>query len=92
MRKSIPLRVDPVLLRAAKTRAQAEHKTLDEYVETALRRQLGRKPIVTVTVPKQLRKTIRKSKLVPRQGATRAERKQDKEIFEWLLDSAGIGR
>jgi hypothetical protein len=98
MRKSQPLRVDPVLLREAKKRATAENRTLTEYVETALRQALTRKsrksanPKLTVSVHPSLRKTIRRFKSAPVPGETKKERAARERLIHDLLDVAGISR
>jgi hypothetical protein len=98
MRKSVPLRIDPMLLRQAKTRAEAEKRTLTEYVEAALRRELARKAgkskarELTVFVHPSLRKTIRKFKSVPVPGETKKERAARDRIVQGLLDVAGVPR
>jgi hypothetical protein len=85
------LRISPTLLRKVAARAKAESRTPAEYVETALREKLARSPVTVIVHPK-LRKTIRRSKLIPRAGASRAERRQDEELFHWMLDVAGVPR
>jgi hypothetical protein len=98
MRKSLPLRIDPVLLRQAKTRADAERRTLTEYVEAALRRELARKGRtrkgreLTVVVHPSLRKSIRKFKSAPVPGETKKERAARDRLVQDLLDVAGIPR
>ena len=85
------LRISPTLLRKVAARAKAENRTPAEYVETALREKLDRSPVTVIVHPK-LRKTIRRSKLVPHPGLSRAERRQHEELFHWMLDVAGVPR
>ena len=85
------LRINPTLLRKVAARAKAENRTPSEYVESVLREKLKRSPVTVIVHPK-LRKTIRRSKLIPRPGASRAERRQDEELFHWMLDVAGVPR
>lgn len=58
MRKPMPLRIDPVLLREIRKRAKAEKRTLSEYVEKVLRRDLARKPRKTKKPMIELRGSI----------------------------------
>ena len=89
--RTVPLRISPTLLRKVAARAKVENRTPTEYVEAALREKLKRSPVTVVVHPK-LRKTIRKSKPVPRPGASRTERREDEELFHWMLDVAGVPR
>jgi hypothetical protein len=41
MRQSMTIRLDPSVIEAAKGRAQTENRTLTNYIETVLRRDLG---------------------------------------------------
>ena len=96
MRKSMPLNVDPVLLREARKRAKAENRTLDEYVETALRRDLARKPRKARKPMIELRgpipPDIRKAKPVPLKGETKKQRAAREKLFHTILDLGGISR
>ena len=86
MRKSMPLKVDPVLLREARKRAKAENRTLDEYVETALRRDLARKP------RKARKPMIALRGPVPLKGETKKQRAAREKLFHTILDLGGIPR
>ena len=85
------MRINPTLLRKVAARAKAENRTPSEYVESVLREKLKRSPVTVIVHPK-LSKTIRRSKLIPRPGASRVERRQDEELFHWMLDVAGVPR
>jgi hypothetical protein len=100
MPKSLPLRVDPVLLREARKRAKAEKRTLAEYVETALRAQLkraqrkprkSRKPVIELRGPIPPGK-LRKSKPAPIPGETKRQREKRDRLFHTLLDLSGVPR
>ena len=97
MPKSLPLRVDPVLLREARRRAKAEKRTLTEYVETALREKLkrarhkSRKPAIDLRGPIPPDK-LRKSKPAPIPGETKRQREKRDRLFHTLLDLSGIPR
>lgn len=100
MPKSLPLRVDPVLLRKARKRAKAEKRTLAEYVETALREKLRRarrkprkagKPAIELRGPIPPDK-LRKSKPAPIPGETKRQREKRDRLFHTLLDLSGVPR
>ena len=97
MPKSLPLRVDPVLLREARKRAKAEKRTLAEYVETALREKLKRarrkpsKPAIELRGPVPPGK-LRKSKPAPIPGETKRQRAKRDRLFHTLLDLSGVPR
>jgi len=100
MSKSLPLRVDPVLLREARERAKAEKRTLAEYVETALREKLKRgqrkrrksaKPVIDLRGPIAPGK-LRKSKPTPVPGETKRQREKRDRLFHTLLDLSGVPR
>jgi len=100
MPKSLPLRVDPVVLREARKRAKAEKRTLAEYVETALREKLKRaqrKPRKSRKLAIELRGPIppaklRKSKPAPIPGETKRQREKRDRLFHTLLDLSGVPR
>jgi hypothetical protein len=89
--KAAPLRINPTLLRKVAARAKAENRTPTEYIEAALREKLKRLPVTVIVHPK-LRKTIRRSKPISRPGSSSRERRQDEELFHWMLDVAGLAR
>jgi hypothetical protein len=100
MPKSLPLRVDPVLLREARKRAKAEKRTLAEYVETALREKLKRarrqprkfrKPAIELRGPIPPAK-LRKSKPATIPGETKRQREKRDRLFHTLLDLSGVPR
>jgi hypothetical protein len=100
MTKSLPLRVDPVLLREARKRAKAEKTTLAEYVETALREKLkraqrkprkSRKPAIGLRGPIPPAK-LRESKPAPIPGETKRQRDKRDRLFHTLLDLSGVPR
>jgi hypothetical protein len=100
MSKSLPLRVDPVLLREARKRAKAEKRTLAEYIETALREKLkraqrkphkSRKPAIELRGPIPPGK-LRKSKPAPMPGETKRQREERDRLFHTLLDLSGVPR
>ncbi len=100
MPKSLPLRVDPVLLREACKRAKAEKRTLAEYVETALREKLKRaqrnprkprQPAIELRGPIPPGR-LRKSKPAPIPGETKRQREKRDRLFHTLLDLSGVPR
>ncbi len=96
MRKSMPLRVDPVLLREARKRAKAENRTLAEYVEKVLRRDLARKPRKARKPMIELRgpipADIRKWKSMRIPGELERKRKAREKLVHTILDLGGVPR
>lgn len=89
--RTLPLRINPTLLRKIAARAKAENRTAADYIEAALREKLER-PSVTVIVHPKLRKTIRKGRLKHHTALSASERRESRKTFDWLLDKAGIPR
>ena len=88
MRRSITMRIDPEVLKAARRRATADNRTLTNYIETLVRRDLQTDPNtrhLEVIAPPD----IRKWKPVPIPGETAAERKRREAIFQAVLDASG---
>jgi hypothetical protein len=96
MRKPMPLRVDPVLLREVRKRAKAEKRTLSEYVETVLRRDLARKPRKARKPMIELRgpvpADIRKWRSVRITGESAQKRKAREKLVHTILDLGGVPR
>jgi hypothetical protein len=96
MRKPMALRVDPVLLREVRKRAKAEKRTLSEYVETVLRRDLARTPRKTKKPMIELRGPIPedvrdwKSTRIP--GEPARKRKEREKLVQAILDLGGVPR
>jgi hypothetical protein len=92
----MPLRVDPVLLREVRKRAKAEKRTLSEYVETVLRRDLARKPRKTKKAMIELRGPIPAdirdwtSDRIPAEPARK--RKAREKLVHAILDLGGVPR
>jgi hypothetical protein len=90
------LRVDPVLLREVRKRAKAEKRTLSEYVETVLRRDLARKPRKTGKPMIELRGPIPAdirgwtSARIP--GEPARKRKAREKLVQTILDLGGVPR
>ena len=94
MRKPMPLRVDPVLLRKVRKRAKAQKRTLSEYVETLLRRDLAHKPRKGGKPAIELRGPIPadirdwKSAQVP--SEPERKRKAREKLVHAILDLGGV--
>jgi len=94
MRKPMPLRVDPVLLREVRKRAKAQKRTLSEYVETLLRRDLahkprkGRKPAIELRGP--IPADIRNWESVRVPGEPVRKRKAREKLVHAILDLGGV--
>ena len=94
MRKPMALRVDPVLLREVRKRAKAEKRTLNDYVETVLRRDLARKPRKTKRPMVELRGPVPedvrdwKSARIP--GEPARKRKARAKLVQAILDLGSV--
>jgi hypothetical protein len=86
MRQSVTMRLDPAVLKAARKKAARDNRSLTNYVETLMRRDLQRaEATLEVIAPAD----IRDSRAVPLPGETKAERKRRDDIFLAILDAAG---
>jgi hypothetical protein len=82
------MRLDPEVLDAAKERAAADNRSLTNYVETLLRRDLrigAAGSAFEVIAPEN----IRQSAAAPVPGETEQERKRRDEVFRAVLDASG---
>lgn len=85
MRESLTLRLDPAVIKAAKRRAQADNRTLTNYIETLMIRDLQGASTIEVIAPPD----IRQYQAVPLPGETKAERKRRDALFHAILDQGG---
>lgn len=85
MRESLTLRLDPAVIKAAKRRAQADNRTLTNYIETLMIRDLRGASTIEVIAPPD----IRQYQAVPLPGETKAERKHRDALFQAILDQSG---
>ncbi len=86
MRKSITMRIDPDVLKAARRKAAGDNRTLTNYVETLVRRDLlAGTPFLEVIAPPDIRQWVP----APVPGETKAERKRREALFRAVLDAAG---
>jgi len=96
MRKPMPLRVDPVLLREVRKRAKAEKRTVSEYVENLLRRDLAHKPRKSRKPAIELRgpipADIRNWESVRVPGEPARKRKAREKLVHAILDLGGVPR
>lgn len=96
MRRPMALRVDPVLLREVRKRAKAEKRTLNDYVETVLRRDLARKPRKTKKPMIELRgpipENVRDWKSARISGEPARKRKVREKLVQAILDLGGVPR
>jgi|SRR5882724_1424573 len=94
MRKSMPLRVDPVLLHEVRKRAKAEKRTLSECVENVLRRDLahkqrkGKKPAIELRGPIPADIHNWKSARIP--GEPERKRTAREKLVHAILDLGGV--
>jgi hypothetical protein len=88
MRQSITVRLDPAVLHAARNKAGTDNRTLTNYIETLMRKDLQidvSEPTLEVIAPDDIRNSV----AVPMPGETEAERKRRDEVFVAILDAAG---
>lgn len=85
MRESLTLRLSPDVVKAAKRRAEADNRTLTNYIETLMIRDLQGASALEVIAPPD----IRQYQAVPLPGETKAERKQRDALFHAILDQSG---
>jgi hypothetical protein len=88
MRQSVTMRFDPDVLRAARGKAVGDNRTLTNYIETLMRRdlQLGvTEPSLEVIAPADIRNSI----AVPVPDETEEERKRRDDVFFAVLDASG---
>jgi hypothetical protein len=85
MRETLTLRLNPDVVKAAKRKAQADNRTLTNYIETLMIRDLQSGSSLEVIAPPD----IRDYKAVPLPGETKAERKFRDALFHAILDKSG---
>lgn len=88
MRQSITMRLDPAVLKAARNKAGSDNRTLTNYIETLMRKDLeieASEPSLDVIAPDDIRNSV----AVPMPGETEAERKRRNEVFRAVLDAGG---
>lgn len=85
MRETLTLRLNPDVVKAAKRKAQADNRTLTNYIETLMIRDLKGERSLEVIAPED----IREYESVPLPGETKAERKRRDALFHAILDQSG---
>lgn len=88
MRQSVTMRIDPDVLKAARSKAVSDNRTLTNYVETLMRRdlQMGTSQSdLEVIAPANIREAV----AVPIPGETEEERKRRDDVFHAILDAGG---
>jgi hypothetical protein len=88
MRQSVTMRFDPEVLKAARAKAVSDNRSLTNYIETLVRRdlQIGMtEPVIEVIAPANIRDSV----AVPVPGETEAERERRDEVFRAVIDAAG---
>lgn len=88
MRQSVTMRFDPEVLMAARGKAVGDNRTLTNYIETLMRRDLRMgsvEPALEVIAPPN----IRASTAVPLIDETEEERKRRDDLFFAVLDAGG---
>lgn len=88
MRKPMTIRIDTDLLEAAKAQARKENRTVTNYIETVLRRDLSLDESpeeVEVLAPSD----VRQYRAVPKPGESKEETELAQRIFDKILDRSG---
>lgn len=85
MRETLTLRLNPDVVKAARRKAEADNRTLTNYIETLMIRDVQSEPILEVIAPPD----IREYEAVPLPGETEAERKRRNALFHAILDQSG---
>lgn len=88
MRHSVTMRLDPDVLAAARSKAASDNRTLTNYVETLMRRDLemgNSEASLEVIAPGDIRQSV----AVPMPDETEAERRRRDEVFQAVLDAGG---
>ncbi len=88
MRQSVTMRLDPDVLKAARGKATRDNRTLTNYIETLMRRDLemgAMEPVLEVIAPAD----IRKSQAVPLADETDEQRQRRDEVFFAVIDAGG---
>lgn len=88
MRKSMTIRLDPVVLEEGRKRASAQNRTLTNYIETLMRQDMRLaepESSIEVIAPAD----IRKYEPVPLEGESRKRREFRKRLFDAILDEGG---
>jgi hypothetical protein len=85
MRETLTLRLNPEVIKAARRKAQADNRTLTNYIETLMIRDLQGGSPLQVIAPSD----IREYEAVPLPGETKAERKRRDALFHAILDQSG---
>ncbi len=88
MRETVTLRLNPDVIKAAKRKAQADNRTLTNYIETLMLKDLQIMPSAS-TLEAIAPPDIREYQSVPLPGETKAERKRRDALFHAILDQSG---
>jgi hypothetical protein len=88
MRQPVTVRLDPTVLNAARDKADSDNRTLTNYIETLMRKDLRietSEPTLEIVAPEDIRNSV----AVPMPGETEAERKRRDDVFHAILDASG---
>lgn len=88
MRQSVTMRLDPDVLSAARGKAIGDNRTLTNYIETLMRRDLqldAAEPALEVIAPDNIRNSI----AVPLPDETEEQRKRRDDVFFAVIDASG---
>jgi hypothetical protein len=87
MRQPLTVRLDPDVVMAAKAKASRSNRTLTNYIETLMKRDLSLSgtAFIDVAAPSD----IREYEAVPLPGETGEERARRDALFHAILDDTG---
>jgi len=85
MRETLTLRLSPDVVKAAKRKAQADNRTLTNYIETLMIRDLQGGSSLQVIAPAD----IREYEPVPLEGESSRRYEFRKRLFDAILDEGG---
>src|ERR1700733_10587946 len=78
VRQSVTMRLDPEVLEAARGKAVRDNRSLTNYIETLMRRDLHMaEPVLEVVAPTDIRNSV----AVRQPGETEEERKRRDNVF-----------
>jgi len=88
MRKSMTIRLDPVVLEKGRRRASSQNRTLSNYIEALMRQDLGlTEPEASIEVIAPA--DIRQCEPAPLEGESPTRYAFRKRLFNALLDEGG---
>ena len=88
MRQPVTVRLDPDVLKVAKAKASGDNRTLTNYIETLMRRDLhlaASEGTIEVIAPANIRDSVP----IPMEGETPEQLKRRNDLFLAVLEAGG---